>query len=168
VNLALARLPSRLERIDSIVVVHGIPYVVPVVVRSDETVVAVNLGGAVVPLALSVYLMIHQRLGWRAVGAVVLVAAIAFLVARPIQGVGIVVPTLVPPAAAVLAGVLLGGSAPAATAFVGGTIGTLVGADLLHLPGVSRAGAPVVSIGGAGTFDGIFVTGVVAVLFAFR
>jgi hypothetical protein len=31
---------------------------------------------------------------------------------------------------------------------------------------VRRLGAPVVSIGGAGTFDGVFLTGIVAVLLA--
>jgi uncharacterized membrane protein len=51
-------------------------------------------------------------------------------------------------------------------AYVAGTIGTLVGADLLNLRRVQDLGAPVVSIGGAGTFDGIFVTGILAVLLA--
>ncbi len=47
-----------------------------------------------------------------------------------------------------------------------GTFGTLVGADLLNMPRVRRLQAPVVSIGGAGTFDGVFLTGLVAVLLA--
>ncbi len=58
-------------------------------------------------------------------------------------------------------------------AYVAGTFGTLVGADLLNMPRVRRlqaAGcrlqAAVVSIGGAGTFDGVFLTGLVAVLLA--
>jgi uncharacterized membrane protein len=38
--------------------------------------------------------------------------------------------------------------------------------DLLNLRGMRNVGAPVASIGGAGTFDGIFVTGIVAVLLA--
>jgi uncharacterized membrane protein len=45
-------------------------------------------------------------------------------------------------------------------------VGTLVGADLLNLGRLRGVGAPVASIGGAGTFDGIFVTGIVAVLLA--
>jgi uncharacterized membrane protein len=40
----------------------------------------------------------------------------------------------------------------------------LIGADLMNLGKVSSLGAPVASIGGAGKFDGIFLTGVVAVL----
>ena len=49
-------------------------------------------------------------------------------------------------------------------AYVSGTLGTLIGADLLHLRQISKLNAPVVSIGGAGTFDGIFLTGILAVL----
>jgi len=51
-------------------------------------------------------------------------------------------------------------------AYIGGSMGTLLGADLLNLGRVQHLGAPVASIGGAGTFDGIFVTGVLAVLIA--
>jgi uncharacterized membrane protein len=50
--------------------------------------------------------------------------------------------------------------------YISGSLGTLIGADLLNLDKVQGLGAPVVSIGGAGTFDGIFLTGVLAVLFA--
>jgi uncharacterized membrane protein len=46
------------------------------------------------------------------------------------------------------------------------SLGTLIGADLLNLDKVQGLGAPVVSIGGAGTFDGIFVIGILAVLLA--
>jgi uncharacterized membrane protein len=51
-------------------------------------------------------------------------------------------------------------------AYIGGSLGTLIGADLLNLDKVAGLGAPVASIGGAGTFDGIFLTGVLAVLIA--
>jgi uncharacterized membrane protein len=51
-------------------------------------------------------------------------------------------------------------------AYIGGSLGTLIGADLLNLGNLQGLGAPVASIGGAGTFDGIFVTGILAVLIA--
>ena len=73
---------------------------------------------------------------------------------------------MVPPLAAALAAIWLGGHTIAAVAYVVGTFGTLVGADLLNMPRVRRLQAPVVSIGGAGTFDGVFLTGLVAVLLA--
>ncbi|WP_198171299.1 DUF1614 domain-containing protein [Actinoplanes awajinensis] len=44
--------------------------------------------------------------------------------------------------------------------------GTLIGADLTHLSAIRRMGAPLASIGGAGTFDGVFLSGVIAVLLA--
>ena len=43
---------------------------------------------------------------------------------------------------------------------------TLIGADLLNLHRVREFDAPVLSIAGAGTFDGIVVTGILAVLLA--
>jgi uncharacterized membrane protein len=45
-------------------------------------------------------------------------------------------------------------------------VGTLIGADLLNLDVVRGLGAPVASIDGAGTFDGIFLIGGMAVLLA--
>ena len=85
---------------------------------------------------------------------------------RPVAGVGIVTPSLVPPLVAALAAIWLGGHLVAAVAYVAGTFGTLVGADLLNMPRVRSLQAPMVSIGGAGTFDGVFLTGLVAVLLA--
>jgi uncharacterized membrane protein len=55
---------------------------------------------------------------------------------------------------------------PAPRAYIGGSMGALIGADLLNLDKIAGLGAPVASIGGAGTFDGIFLTGILAVLLA--
>jgi uncharacterized membrane protein len=57
-------------------------------------------------------------------------------------------------------------AAVAGLAYAGGTLGTLAGADLVNLPKVRRLGAPMVSTGGAGTFDGVFITSIAAVLLA--
>jgi uncharacterized membrane protein len=95
-----------------------------------------------------------------------LVAAVTHRFARVEPGVGVVVPIWIPPAAAALAAWWLAPEVRAAAAYVGGTLGTLIGADLLNLGRMRGSGAPVASIGGAGTFDGIFVTGIVAVLLA--
>ena len=51
-------------------------------------------------------------------------------------------------------------------AYVSGSLGTLIGADLLNLDKMRAIGTPIASLGGAGTFDGIFVTGILAVLIA--
>jgi len=87
-------------------------------------------------------------------------------VARPVPGFGIAVPALLPGIFAALVAVALHPVAVAGLAYAGGTLGTLLGADLVNLPKVRRLGAPVVSIGGAGTFDGVFITGIIAVLLA--
>jgi len=103
---------------------------------------------------------------WQAVVAVTIVGAVTHAFARVVPRIGIVVPTFIPPLAAALAAWAIDVNAVAALAYVGGTLGTLIGADLLDLHHVRQLDAPIVSIGGAGTFDGIFVTGIVAVLLA--
>jgi uncharacterized membrane protein len=52
-------------------------------------------------------------------------------------------------------------SAPLAD--IAGSLGTLIGADLTNLDKVRGLGTPVASIGGAGTFDGILLTAILAV-----
>ena len=56
-------------------------------------------------------------------------------------------------------------SAPS-LAYISGSLGTLIGADLLNLGIIQELGAPIASIGGAGRFDGIFLTRILAVLLA--
>jgi uncharacterized membrane protein len=165
VNIPVARFRDRAVRMESYVTAFGIRYVVPVL-RSRATVLAVNLGGALIPAALSAYLIVHDRLGWQALAAVAIVAVAVHLVARPVPRLGIAVPMLLPGLFAVLTAVLLHPVAIAGLAYVGGTLGTLVGADLTNLGKVRRLGAPVASIGGAGTFDGVFIAGIIAVLLA--
>jgi uncharacterized membrane protein len=86
--------------------------------------------------------------------------------AQPVRGVGISVPTLMPPIAAALVAMALSRRQSAPLAYISGTLGTLIGADLMNLGVIEGLGAPVASIGGAGTFDGVFLTGVLAVLLA--
>jgi uncharacterized membrane protein len=146
--------------------VYGMLYVIPRPVRIGTKVIAVNVGGAMIPTVLSMYLIVRNDLGWRAVVAITVVSFVTHVFARIVPGVGIVVPTLVPPITAALTAWVIGTVPIAALAYVGGTLGTLIGGDLLNLRRVRRIDAPVLSIGGAGTFDGVFVTGVLAVLLA--
>jgi uncharacterized membrane protein len=76
------------------------------------------------------------------------------------------VPTFVPAVTAAIAAWVLSRRYGAPLAYVGGSMGTLVGADLLNLGAIQGLGAPLASIGGAGTFDGIFLTAILAVLIA--
>jgi uncharacterized membrane protein len=79
---------------------------------------------------------------------------------------GIAEPIFVPPLAAAAAALLISRRFAPALAYISGSLGTLIGADLLNIKNLQGLGAPVVSIGGAGTFDGIFLTGILAVLLA--
>lgn len=166
VNIPVAELPG--ERIvpGHVVPFFGMRHVVPMIPEATSTIVAVNLGGAVVPTLLSLYLFAKHRLWVRGLAGIVVVAVCTHSMASPVPGVGIALPVFVPPLlAAATAVVLARGSAPT-LAYVSGSLGTLIGADLANLDKIAGLGAPVASIGGAGTFDGIFLTGIIAVLLA--
>jgi uncharacterized membrane protein len=129
-------------------------------------VIAVNVGGALIPCLLSLYLWWTTGQTLKLIVATGLVALVTHRVARPVPGVGIAVPLFVPPLVAAGAAMVLSSSLAPPIAYVAGTVGTLIGADLMNLGKLERLRAPVVSIGGAGTFDGIFLTGIIAALLA--
>jgi uncharacterized membrane protein len=142
-----------------------------------KTLVTLNVGGALVPLIFSFYL-----LGWSIPSCssntlltytnVLIVLAVVTLVvhrsSRLVKGLGIATPAFIPPTVVALTTLLVDWfiplSCPTQIAYVGGTIGTLIGADLLNINKIAGLGAPVVSIGGAGTFDGVYTTGLISVL----
>jgi uncharacterized membrane protein len=166
VNIPVVELPAQEIVSGQAIDFFGMRYIVPVVTDWPTTVIAVNVGGALVPGLTSFYLLFKSRQWALGILAVIGVAAICHMVARPVPGLGIAVPVFVPAIATALIAVLLSRAHAAALAYIGGSLGTLVGADLLNLDKVQGLGAPVASIGGAGTFDGIFVTGILAVLIA--
>ena len=81
-------------------------------------------------------------------------------------GAGIVIPIYIPPIAACAISCLVGWRRAPAIAYISGSIGTLIGADLINLGKIRELGTPFASIGGAGTFDGVFVAGIFAVVLA--
>ncbi len=141
---------------------------------------AVNLGGCIVPLVISAHLLIsRQASAGKSLFGVAIVAAITYYVAEAIPGQGIALPFWLSPLLAAVIGLALAGGYRGSPplAYISGTIGTLIGADVLSIltPGVLPALSPVnlirakplvLSIGGAGVFDGIFLTGIIAVLLA--
>jgi uncharacterized membrane protein len=134
---------------------------------SGRTIVAVNVGGCLIPLAFSIYLMMRQSLPlMQVLVATAAIAVLSRLISRPIPGIGVGMPVLVPPLAAAMVALLLNSAQSAPLAYISGTLGVIIGADLLRLQDIRRLGTPFASIGGAGTFDGIFITGIVAVLLA--
>jgi len=134
---------------------------------TGKIMVTANVGGAVVPVAFSLYLIAHNPLNPLQIAtAVAAVAIIARTASRPIPGIGIGIPMLIAPIAAALIATFLDPQQRAPLAYIGGTLGVLIGADLIRLKDIRKMGAPIVSIGGAGTFDGVFITGLLAVLLA--
>lgn len=132
-----------------------------------RTLVAINLGGGVIPIAFATYLWLHHPLsGLQVIAAIAVVAAISYFASRPVPGMGVAMPLFVGPIAAAVTALILGGPHSAPLAYICGTLGVVVGADLLRIRDIRRMGTPLASIGGAGTFDGIWITGVVAVLLA--
>ena len=133
----------------------------------EEQVICFNVGGAGLPTLFSLYLLIMHVPLWPTLIAMLLVTVVAKLVARPQPGVGIVMPAFIPPLVAAASALLMettglahpGQAAP--IAYVAGTIGTL-GADLLNWRAIQNLGAQMVSIGGQGVFDGIFLVGIIA------
>jgi uncharacterized membrane protein len=166
VNIPLATLPERQILSGQEVDFFGMRYAVPVVIDWPGTVIAINVGGAVIPILVSLYLLAKHGLWASGILATAGVAAVCYFLAHPVPGVGIALPTLVPGIAAAIVALLLSRPYAAPLAYVAGSLGTLIGADLLNLGLIQGLGAPVASIGGAGTFDGIFVTAIVAVLIA--
>ena len=187
----LATLPDWLRRLAPIF--HYYPPAVA------EQVIAINVGGALIPIVFSIYLLTLPGTSWLAAGiATLVIAIIANALARPLTGVGVAMPVIIPLLATALVSRLLIVAlglptvSAAPVAYIAGTLGTLIGADLLNLPRILRGslvegasegvrvldvekldGAPlakervyVASIGGAGVFDGVFFTGIIAPLLA--
>ena len=144
----------------------GRTYVVPPAIEAGRSIVAVNVGGALIPVLVSLYLVGRFRMYGRMGVGVAVVALLVNSLARIVPGVGIAVPTLLPPLAAAGVGLLVAFRRAPPVAYVSGSMGVLVGADLMNLGRITELGAPIVSIGGAGTFDGVFLTGIIAGLLA--
>jgi uncharacterized membrane protein len=165
-NIPITVLPGPPASSGQIVDFYGMRYVVPLVTSWPGTVLAVNVGGAVIPALMSAYLVIRYQLWFKATLATAVTALIIHSMATPVPGIGIAVPVFVPVVTTAILAFILSREYAAPLAYIGGSMGTLIGADLLNLGRISDLGAPVASIGGAGTFDGIFLTGILAVLLA--
>ena len=130
---------------------------------------AINFGGAAVPIIVSLYFIFSVfRLGFDLqpfLWATLLMAVISKSLARVVPGVGITLPVFVPPILSAIFALMLAPQYATACAFVAGTLGVLLGADVFNLRRVLKQGG-FVSIGGAGVFDGIFLVGIISALLA--
>jgi uncharacterized membrane protein len=165
VNIPIYRFENRNLMGEQVISYFGMRYRVPHSEQTHATVLAINVGGALIPMALSLYLISKIDFG---IALPILLVGVTLLVhrlARPVRGLGIGVPGLVPPLVAALGAYLLcPPELRAPCAYIASTMGILIGADLLNLKQIGQMGAPVASIGGAGTFDAIFLSGIIAVL----
>lgn len=169
VNIPLKRYTTEVVSPGQVIDLFGWKFKIPGTRYAQQTTIAINLGGAVVPILISIYLILKwPQLLPEIIMATALMSLFVHKIARPIRGVGIATPALLPPLMAAALGlffelILHPGAAPI-IAYSSGTLGTLIGADLMNLKKIYSLGAPVASIGGAGTFDGIFLTGLIAVV----
>ncbi len=138
---------------------------------SMEMIVAVNVGGCAIPVGLAGYELVHIVARDSGLLAVTAIAAginilACYRLARMVPGVGIALPSLVPALISAALALLLAPAQAPPIAFIAGVAGPLVGADLLHLREIERLQSGIVSIGGAGTFDGIILSGILAAYLA--
>lgn len=136
-----------------------------------ETVIAVNVGGCLIPVTLAIYETAHvAAAGVKPLTglllAIFLNTMVCYWMAKPIEGIGIAMPGLFPALLAAVSALLFVPDQAPPVAFVAGVLGPLIGADLLHLPDIEKIAPSIASIGGAGTFDGIVLSGIVAAYLA--
>ena len=127
------------------------------------TIVALNVGGGLIPVLLAIYEF--TRSNPLAIFLVTLiVTTVSYYSAQIVPGIGIQMNALVAPLTAAISAILIAEPISSSVAFAGGILGTVIGADLLHLKEIENMGAGVVSIGGAGVFDGIALCGLLSLL----
>ncbi len=137
--------------------------------EKNYTIIAVNVGGCLIPGAIAVYELLRVTTS----GGALLVSAgvaifiniiVCYKIAKPVPHVGIAMPGLVPALVAAICAVMLDPQMAPQIAFMAGVFGPLIGADLLHLKDIKNLNTGMASIGGAGTFDGIVLSGLIATL----
>jgi len=130
--------------------------------------VAINVGGAIIPILISLYFLFKAYTQGVVLGpifiAIVLMSLILKYISKVVPGKGIMVSTFAPPFWATFFALVFMPSFASSSAFIIGTLGTLIGADLLNLRKAQKLSPGFLSIGGAGVFDGIFLTGIVSAL----
>ncbi len=132
-----------------------------------KIIISLNVGGALIPICFSLYLIsLHSVTPLQFIPAIIIVALISYIFSRPIRGLGIGIPIFIAPVTAAISALMISPEHSAPLAYICGTLGVLIGADLFRLKDIKKLAVPFAAIGGAGTFDGIFFTGIIAVLLA--
>lgn len=130
-----------------------------------STSIAVNLGGAVIPLLMAIFLSTLVSMVDVVIGILVM-TIIVHRISKPVKGSGIAIHVVLPPLLAAAVALVISPQNAPLIAYISGTFGCLIGIDILNLKKLPDLGVPAVSIGGSGTFDAIFLTGIISVLLA--
>jgi uncharacterized membrane protein len=128
-----------------------------------STVVALNVGGGLIPVVLALY-QFSQGNAVAILLVTAIVTVVSYFAAQVVPGIGIQINPLLAPLSAAVSAMLIASPHAAPVAFAGGVLGTLIGADLLHLKDIQAMSSGVLSLGGAGVFDGIALCGLFALL----
>jgi uncharacterized membrane protein len=128
-----------------------------------ETLIALNVGGGLIPTGLAIY-QFWQANAIAILAVTAIVTAVSYFAAQIVPGIGIQMNPLLAPLMAALCALLIAPEQAPPVAFAGGILGTLIGADVLHLKEIERMSSGILSIGGAGVFDGIALCGLFALL----
>jgi uncharacterized membrane protein len=168
IDIPVTRIPRQKSVSSHPLAVYGLAHFWPQAERKTlETIIAVNLGGCIVPVGLALYEIGHlatfnPRAVMLCVAGCLVNIPVCYFIARPVKGVGIALPGWVSPVIAVPFAILFAPDAASPVAFVIGVLGPLIGADLLHVKDFEAAETGMASIGGAGTLDSIAYSGIIA------
>jgi uncharacterized membrane protein len=102
VNIPLDSWETREVVADQVISYFGMKVRLPRVQRTQKTVLAINVGGGIIPVALSVYLLSRMEFGISLLVLLAIVTLVVNRLARPVRGLGIAVPGLIPPIIAAL------------------------------------------------------------------
>jgi uncharacterized membrane protein len=170
INIPVIRLEREDESAHDPFAVYGLSGLIPWAQQMhSQTIIAVNVGGCLIPVGIALYELMRLSGGGAFAPALIASAVntvVCFAAARPVPRIGITIPGLIPPAVAALMALALTPHDAAPVAFIAGVMGPLVGADLFHIRAFTARGVGMASIGGAGTFDGIVLSGIVAAYLA--
>ncbi len=135
-----------------------------------RAIISVNVGGCILPGAIATYEVARLLASENPHGTLIALllassvnAAVCWKLARPVSGVGLALPGLVPPLVAAASALLLKSSVAPPIAFVAGVFGPITG-GILRLPSLKERPVATASLGGAGTFDSVLLGAVAAAL----
>lgn len=167
INLPLLQLRNREQGFPVKVVVQKVILGLAPKTLSDKVIIAVNVGGCLIPVGLSFYFMSLQLIDpIKMIIGIMAITLLSYKSSELIPGFGVGMPIFLAPLSAALLALVIDPEHAGQLAYMSGVLGVLIGADILRIKNITQLGSSIAVIGGAGTFDGIFLTGLIAALLA--